>query len=61
MKIIILRRILFVIPLLFLISIISFVIIILPPGSYVETYVSRLEQQGQRVDQGEIDALYRLY
>ena len=61
MKTFILRRLFLVIPLLFLISIISFVIIILPPGSYVETYVSRLEQQGQSIDQGEIDALYRLY
>ena len=61
MKTFILRRIFLIIPLLFLISIISFVIILLPPGSYVETYVSRLEQQGQRVDQGEIDALYRMY
>ena len=61
MKTFIIRRFFLIVPLLFLISVISFIIILLPPGSYVETYVDRLEQQGQSVDQGEIDALYKLY
>ncbi len=57
----IVRRLVLIIPLLFLISIISFVVIILPPGSYVETYVRNLEATGYTMDQGQIDALYRQY
>ena len=50
MKAFIFRRIGIVIPLLFLISVISFVIILLPPGSYVETYVQNLEERGFAMD-----------
>lgn len=57
----IVRRLLLMIPLLFLISVISFTVIILPPGSYVETYVRNLESMGYIMDQGQIDALYRQY
>ena len=61
MKAFIFRRIGIVIPLLFLISVISFVIILLPPGSYVETYVQNLEERGFAMDDGQIEALYRQY
>jgi peptide/nickel transport system permease protein len=57
----IVRRLVLMIPLLFLISVISFTVIILPPGSYVETYVRNLEATGYTMDQGQIDALYRQY
>ena len=57
----ILRRVVLIIPLLFLISVISFVIILLPPGSYVETYVRNLEETGYVIDEGQIEALYRQY
>ena len=55
------RRLLLIIPLLFLISIISFLTILLPPGSYVETYVRNLEETGFVMDEGQIEALYRQY
>jgi peptide/nickel transport system permease protein len=57
----IVRRLVLMIPLLFLISVISFTVIILPPGSYVETYVRNLEATGYTMDQGQIEALYRQY
>ncbi|MCE7990273.1 MAG: ABC transporter permease [Caldilinea sp. CFX5] len=57
----ILRRLILLIPILFLISVISFTTIQLPPGSYVETYVRNLENTGYLVDQGQIEALYRQY
>jgi peptide/nickel transport system permease protein len=57
----ILRRIGIVIPLLFIISIISFVVIVLPPGSYVETYARNLQEQGYILNQAEIEGLQRQY
>lgn len=57
----ILRRLVLLIPILFLISVISFTTILLPPGSYVETYVRNLENTGFRMDEGQIEALYRQY
>ncbi len=57
----ILRRILILIPMLVMLSIISFAIIQLPPGSYLDTYVANLQSQGLTVDQSEIDRLTRQY
>ena len=42
----ILRRLLVMIPMLFLISLVSFAIIQLPPGSYIETRIVELEKLG---------------
>ncbi len=55
------RRILLMIPILFMISVISFIVILLPPGSYVETYVRNLEESGYVMDKGQIEALYKQY
>jgi peptide/nickel transport system permease protein len=41
----ILRRILYAIPMLFLISVISFIIVQLPPGDYLDQKIAQLEQQ----------------
>ncbi|MBV7331759.1 ABC transporter permease [Chloroflexi bacterium TSY] len=57
----ILRRIVLLIPILFMISVISFAIILLPPGSYVETYVLNLENSGIRLEPEEIEALYQQF
>ena len=40
------KRLLLIVPMLFIISILSFVIIQLPPGDYVETYIENLRQMG---------------
>lgn len=57
----IVRRILYVIPTLILISIVSYAIIELPPGDYLTSYVGQLEQQGSRISQAELDALEQRY
>ncbi len=53
----IIRRILLMIPTLIAISIISFIIIQLPPGDFLTTYVAQLSASGETVDQAELEAL----
>ncbi len=45
----------------FLLSILIFIIINLPPGDYATRYVAAVRQQGGVVDQSEIDAIRRNY
>lgn len=45
------------VPTLIAISIISFVIIQLPPGDFLTTYVAQLSASGETVDQAELEAL----
>ena len=49
------------IPTLLVISFIVFVIIQLPPGDYLETYIAELESQGESVDQDKIKFLRDQY
>ena len=51
------RRFLLILPTLFLVSIISFLVIQAPPGDYVSSYVARLEERGEIIDQEIIEAL----
>lgn len=53
----IIKRILIMIPTFIIITIISFVIIELPPGDFLSTYVAELQQGGQYVDQAELESL----
>jgi peptide/nickel transport system permease protein len=55
------RRLLLLIPTLFIISIISFVIIQLPPGDYLTSYLADLESQGERLSSTEQQALEAYY
>lgn len=55
------QRILIMIPTLFAISIITFVIIQLPPGDYLSTYIAELQSQGENVDISKIEALRAQY
>jgi peptide/nickel transport system permease protein len=57
----IVRRIAILIPLLILVSIVSFIVIQLPPGNYVETYIRNLELQGGQVNESQKEALMRQY
>ncbi len=57
----ILQRIMRIIPQLFLISVLAFVIIQLPPGDMLEERLNRLRAAGRQVDQDEIERLTRLY
>ena len=53
----IVRRVLMLIPFLFLVSALSFVVIQLPPGSFVDTYKRNLEAQGGVVNEAQLQAL----
>ncbi|HXF61855.1 MAG TPA: ABC transporter permease [Caldilineaceae bacterium] len=57
----ILRRILYMIPTLFVISMLSFAIIQLPPGDYLTSYVATLRAQGDQVDAREMEVLRERY
>ncbi|WP_022884614.1 ABC transporter permease [Glaciibacter superstes] len=54
-------RILYVIPTLFAISLISYFIIQLPPGDFLTSQIASLEQQGQTLDPAYVDALRQRY
>jgi peptide/nickel transport system permease protein len=55
------HRVLIMIPTLLAISLITFVIIQLPPGDYLTTYVAELEAQGERVSLDKIEFLRQQY
>ncbi len=57
----ILRRILYMIPTLILISVVSFIIIQLPPGDFLTSYIAQLSQTGEMVDEATIAALKKRY
>jgi len=57
----IIRRILIMIPTLLAISMIVFIIIELPPGDYLESYVAELQAQGENVDLKQIEFLREQY
>jgi peptide/nickel transport system permease protein len=49
------------IPTLLLISILSFVLIQLPPGDYLTTWVAQMEETGEQVDEAQIASLRKRY
>ena len=55
------RRFFYMIVLMVVISIVSFIIIQLPPSDYVDIKVAQLMAQGQVVAEAEIESLKRLY
>ena len=57
----ILRRLLSMIPTLLVISILVFIIIQLPPGDYLESYIAELQSQGESVDEQKIAFLRQEY
>jgi peptide/nickel transport system permease protein len=57
----ILRRVLMMIPTLFVISVISFIIIQLPPGDFLTTYAAQLSEMGDAIDQQALEALEERY
>lgn len=57
----IVQRLLIMIPTLLAISIIVFVIIKLPPGDYLSSYVAELQSQGEAVDPQKIQFLRQQY
>jgi peptide/nickel transport system permease protein len=57
----IVQRILIMIPMLVAISILSFVIIQLPPGDFLTSYVAQLRMEGDEVDEAELASLRQRY
>lgn len=57
----VIRRILYMIPTLLAISIISFAIIELPPGDYLSAYLANLASSGTQATQDQIASLRQLY
>lgn len=57
----ILRRVLLMIPTLLIISMISFVVIQLPPGDYLSSYVAHLRESGDAVDEQELAVMRARY
>lgn len=57
----IVHRLLIMIPTLLAISLIIFVVIQLPPGNYIETYITELQSQGEAVDPQKLEFLRQQY
>ena len=57
----ILRRLLVMIPTLIAITVVTFVLIQLPPGDYLTVYITEMENSGNILDQEEIAALRARY
>lgn len=57
----ILRRVLLMIPTILVISVVTFIIIQLPPGDYLETMIAELQAQGERVSEERIQYLREQY
>lgn len=62
MKSYLLRRFVYMVALLITVSLVSFILVQLPPGDYLSSYIARLrDTRGAEVDQAEIDALRMQY
>ena len=61
MKRFILRRVLMMIPTLIVISMVSFIIIQLPPGDFLTTIVANMQDQGASVDNALLESLKHRY
>lgn len=57
----IVKRLILMVPLLFFISVVSFIVIVLPPGNYVDRYVTAMQQQGYSLSENDVQMLYRQY
>jgi len=57
----VIRRLLIMIPTLLAISLITFIIIQLPPGDYLTTLVMEMQSRGEAVDQGRLAMLREAY
>ena len=55
------RRLFVMMPTLFFISVLVFIIIQLPPGDFLSTYLNELQAQGEAVDPAKIAFLKQQY
>lgn len=61
MLLFIVRRVLYMIPTLFVVSLLSFAIIQAPPGDFLTSYAAQLRAQGDAVDEAQLAALRERY
>ncbi|MFD0773722.1 ABC transporter permease [Streptomonospora algeriensis] len=61
MRALVIRRLIYMVPTLFAISLVAFMIIQLPPGNFLTTYIAELAARGQSVDQSQVRALEERY
>ncbi len=57
----VIRRVIYAVITLLVISVVAYVIIQLPPGDYLTSYIMRLEMQGGEVTDAEVETLKREY
>ncbi len=57
----IIQRIIYIIPTLIVVSVISFFVIELPPGDFLTSIITQMEMQGEYLDQHEVEALKLRY
>lgn len=57
----IIRRVLLAIPTLFAISVLSFIIMHLPPGDFLTSYAAQLQQQGEGIASEQLEQLRQAY
>lgn len=55
------RRFVYMIGMLFLMSIVAFVVVQLPPGDYVTSYIANLAETGERATESQVAALKQQY
>jgi peptide/nickel transport system permease protein len=55
------RRVLIMIPTLFVTSVLIFTVMKLPPSDYFETYVAEMQAQGEKADLGRVEFLRKEY
>ncbi len=61
MKNYVFQRMIYMVFVLWMVSIVTFIVIQLPPGDYLSTYISRLEQAGEQLSDEEAEKLRRQY
>jgi peptide/nickel transport system permease protein len=55
------HRLFLMVPTIIAISVVTFILIQLPPGDFLSVYVAGLAQTGEQVDEAELDALAKRY
>ncbi|MBV2363350.1 ABC transporter permease [Streptomonospora nanhaiensis] len=61
MRALVIRRLVYMVPTLFAISLVAFLVIQLPPGNYLATYIAELSARGASVERAQILALEERY
>ncbi len=61
MKSYILQRLVYLVFLIWMVSVVTFIVIQLPPGDYLSTYISRLEQAGEDLTDQQVEQLRLQY